>query len=251
MLTIERRNYILDVLKRDGRVVALALSAELQVSIDTVRRDLRDLAAEGRLQRVHGGALPISPASDSFTERRRHLTPQKVSIAARAAQIVANGMVIVMGGGITNVQTAERFQRDLRATVITHNPPVAIALAEHPHVEVILVGGRLDKYTMVTVGPEAVNGFQRVRADLCFLGVCSLHPEVGISDFHYDDVQVERAMIACAAEVVALASSDKLNTAAPFVVGPLSELNMLVTDHEAGSDLLQPYRNAGIEIFQA
>jgi DeoR/GlpR family transcriptional regulator of sugar metabolism len=250
MLAYERRNYILDVLKRDGRVVVPALSAELQVSIDTIRRDLRDLAAGGSLLRVHGGALPISPASDSFNERRRHLTPQKVSIAARAAQIVVDGMVIVMGGGITNVQTAERFPRDLHATVITHNPPVAIALAEYAHVEVILVGGRLDKYTMVTVGPEAVTGFQRVRADVCFLGVCSLHPEVGISDFHYDDVQVERAMIACAAEVVALASSEKLNTAAPFVVGPLTELNVLVTDHEADGELLQPYRAAGIEIFQ-
>jgi DeoR/GlpR family transcriptional regulator of sugar metabolism len=249
MLTAERHHYILEVLKNEGRVLAPLLSEQLGVSIDTVRRDLRDLAGEGRLQRVHGGALPISPASDSFSERRRHLTPQKVSIAARAAKLVENGMVIVMGGGITNVQTAEHFPIGLHVTVITHNPPAAVALAEHPHVEVILVGGRLDKYTMVTVGPEAVTGFQRVRADLCFLGVCSLHPEAGICDFNYEDVQVERAMIDCAAEVVALASSEKLNTTASFVVGPLSELNVLVTD-ETSDDLLRPYRAAGIEIFQ-
>jgi DeoR/GlpR family transcriptional regulator of sugar metabolism len=250
MLPVERRNAILEMLKRDGRIVVPALAETLDVSIDTIRRDLRDLAAEGQLQRVHGGALPISPARSRFVDRQRNLTPQKVSIAARAAQLVQNGMVVVMGGGITNVQTAERFPQELHATVITHNPPLAVALAEHPNIEVILVGGRLFQYSMVTVGAETVEAFQRIRADLCFLGVCSLHPEVGISNIHYDEVQVQRAMIACAGEVVALASSEKLNTAAPFVVAPLAELNMIVTDQDVSDEELEPYRKAGIEVYQ-
>ena len=250
MLSAERRKYILDVLKRDGRVVVPALSEELGVSIDTIRRDLRDLSAEGQLQRVHGGALPTSPANTSFSDRQRHLTPEKISIARRAAQLVQNGMVVVMGGGSTNVQTAEHFPLDLHATVITHNPPVAVALAEHPDVEVILVGGRLFKYTMVTVGAETAEAFQRVRADMCFLGVCSLHPEVGISNIHCDESQVQRAMVACAGEVVALASSEKLGTASPFVIGPLSDLNLIVTDHGISTEALGPYKAAGVEIIQ-
>jgi DeoR/GlpR family transcriptional regulator of sugar metabolism len=250
MLSAERRKYILSILKRDGRLVIPALSAELGVSIDTIRRDLRDLAAEGHLQRVHGGALPSSPAGTSYMDRQRHITPEKISIAARAAQLVQNGMVVAMGGGITNVQTAEHFPDDLRATVITHNPPVALALAEHPNIEVILVGGRLFKYTMVTVGSETVEAFRLLRADLCLLGVCSLHPEVGISNYHYEEVLVQRAMIACAGEVVALASSEKLGKAAPFVIGPLSELNLIVTDQGIDSQSLDPYRAFGIEIIQ-
>ncbi|RPI30913.1 MAG: DeoR/GlpR transcriptional regulator [Chloroflexota bacterium] len=250
MLSAERRNYILDVLKREGRVLAPALSEELGVSIDTIRRDLRDLAAEGHLQRVHGGALPSSPANTSYTDRRRNLTPAKVSIAARAAQMVQNGMVISMGGGITNVQTAEHFPRELHATVITHNPPVAVALAEHPNIEVILVGGRLFKYTMVTVGSEAVEAFRRVRADLCLLGVCSLHPEMGISNIHYEESLVQQTMIGCAGEVWALASSEKLGTAAPFVIGPIHDLNLIITDQGVSDEGLAPYRAAGIEIVQ-
>ena len=250
MLSVERRNYILEVLKREGRVEVPALSEKLGVSIDTIRRDLRDLAAEGRLLRVHGGALPTSPAATSFIDRQRQLSPEKISIASRAAQLVQNGMVIVMGGGITNVQTAEHFPLDLHATVITHNPPVAVALAEHPHIEVILVGGRLFKYSMVTVGAETTEAFSRVRADLCFLGVCSLHPEVGISNVHYDETQVQRAMIACSGDVVALASSEKLGTASPFVIGPLTELNLIITDHGITQDALIPYRAAGVEIIQ-
>ncbi len=250
MLTAERRKYILEILKREGRVVVPTLSSELGVSIDTIRRDLRDLAAEGLLQRVHGGALPSSPADTSFFDRQRHLTPQKVSIASRAAQLIQNGMVVMMGGGITNVQTAQRFPHDLHATVITHNPPVAIALAEHPHVEVILVGGRLYKYTMVTVGAQTAEALQRFRADLCFLGVCSLHPEVGISDVHYEEAEVDRVMIASSGEVVALASSEKIGTASPFVIGPLSDLNLIITDRGISDETLAPYRQSGVEIIQ-
>ncbi|HMD90835.1 MAG TPA: DeoR/GlpR family DNA-binding transcription regulator [Anaerolineaceae bacterium] len=251
MLSAERRKLILNILKRDGRVVVPALSGELGVSIDTVRRDLRDLAAEGQLQRVHGGALPSSPASTSFTDRQRHLTPEKISIATKAAQMVENGMVIVMGGGITNVQTAEHFPYDLRATVITHNPHVAVALVDHPEVEVILVGGKVFKYTMVTVGAETVEAFRRIRADLCFLGVCSLHPEVGISNVHYDESQVQRALIDCAGEVVALASSEKLGTAGPYVIGSLSELNLIITDQKITDEAIEPYKALGIEVIRA
>ncbi|MDR3577319.1 MAG: DeoR/GlpR family DNA-binding transcription regulator [Anaerolineaceae bacterium] len=251
MLSAERRQLILNILKRDGRVVVPALSDELGVSIDTIRRDLRDLAAEGSLQRVHGGALPTSPAITSFTDRQRHLTAEKISIAVKAAQMVANGMVIVMGGGITNVQTAEHFPYDLRATIITHNPPVAVALADHPQVEVILVGGKVFKYTMVTVGAETVEAFRRVRADLCFLGVCSLHPDVGISNVHYDEAQVQRALIDCSGEVVALASSEKLGTAGPFVIGSLNELNLIITDQKISDEAIAPYKALGIEVLRA
>lgn len=159
-------------------------------------------------------------------------------------------MMIAMGGGSTNAQAAQHFPADLRATVITHSPPVAMALAEHPNVEVILVGGRLFKYTMVTVGAETVQAFQRVRADLCFLGVCSLHPEVGVSNLHYEEVLVQRAMIACAADVVALACSEKLGTATPFVIGPLTDLNLLITDLGISDEALAPYKSLGIEVLQ-
>lgn len=251
MLTAERRDFILNVLKREGRVVVPDLSEALGVSIDTIRRDLRELAAEGRLTRVHGGALPVSPAATSYTDRLRHLTPEKISIASRAAQLVLDGMVIVMGGGSTNVQIAERFPTHLHATVITHSPPITNALSQHPNIEVILVGGRLYKYTMVTIGAETVDAFKQIRADLCFLGVCSLHPEMGITNIHYEETQVQRALIACAGEVVAPASSEKLGTAGPYVVGPLRELNLIVTDQNATEDTLSAYRSLGIEIVQS
>ena len=202
------------------------------------------------MKRVHGGALPVSPATTSYADRQGELTPEKISIAAKAAQLVQNGMVVVMGGGSTNVQAAERFPYDLRATVVTHNLPVAVALGRHPNVEVILTGGRLYKYTMVTVGTETIQAFQHLRADLCLLGICSLHPEVGISDIHYEEAQVQRAMIACAGEVVALAASEKLGTASPHVIGSLSELNLIITDKGIRKERLEPYEALGVEVVQ-
>jgi DeoR/GlpR family transcriptional regulator of sugar metabolism len=126
-----------------------------------------------------------------------------------------------------------------------------MALSEHPNIDVILAGGHLYKYTMVTVGAETVDTFRKVRADLCFLGVCSLHPEVGISNIHYDEVLVQKALVACAGEVIALASSEKLGTASPFVIGPLSDLNLIITDQGISDEALSPYKAFGIEIMRA
>lgn len=251
MLTAERRNYILNQIKLEGRVVAQSLSDELGVSIDTIRRDLRDMAAEGLLQRVHGGALRASPAINSYVDRQRHLSAEKVAVARAAARLVENGMVVVIGGGITNVQAARHLAPDLRAVIITHSPPVAEALAEHPDVDVILIGGKVFKHSLVTVGAETVEAFRSIRADLCLLGVCSIHPETGISIPDYEEALVQRAMIACSAEIAALASSEKLGTAAPFGVAALNELNLIITDDGVDPATVELYRARGIEVIVA
>ena len=248
MLTAERKQYILGVLRHDGKVVAKALSDELGTSEDTIRRDLRELAAEGLLQRVHGGALPISPAHASFAARREQATWAKRTIARRAAEVVRPGQVVLMDGGTTNVLVAELLPRDLEATIVTNSPPLASVLADHVQVEVILLGGRLDKHSMVTLGEATLDALKMVRADLFLLGVCSLHPEVGISTPNLEEAYLKRAMIANAAEVVALASPEKLNTAAPYIVGPLTDLSEIITERTVPDETLAPYRAPGITV---
>src|SRR5579864_6271027 len=181
MLTAERRRSIMQALQRDGQVLASELSKTLHVSEDTIRRDLRELAASGRLQRVHGGALPRSPAIASFTERQQQAAGAKEAIAQAAIQFIRQDQVIILDGGTTPLQVAQHLRPDLRATMITHSPPIALALAEYESIEVILIGGKLNKRNLVTVGAAAVEAFRDIRADLCFLGVSSLHPEVGIT----------------------------------------------------------------------
>ncbi len=251
MLTAERRRYILQVLRRDGKIVAKTLSEELGTSEDTIRRDLRDLSSEGLLQRVHGGALPFSPAATTFAARRDQAASAKRTIAQAAANMVRPGQVVLLDGGTTNLQVAELLPATLEATVVTNSPPVAVALADHPHIEVIVLGGRLDKHSVVTHGEVTLDGLRLVRPDLYLLGICSLHPELGISTPNLDEAYLKRAMIAAAAEVVALVSPEKLNTAAPYIVGPLTELNEILTSRTVDEATLRPYRDLGVTITQA
>ena len=253
MLTDERRALILDRLRTHGRVLAADLTAELGVSSDTIRRDLRDLDEAGLLRRVHGGALPRHGDAAPFQARARRAPAAKTSIARRAAECVHDGQLVVLDGGTTTLEVARALTANprLRARVITTSPPIALALADHPGLEVTVVGGTLRPNSLVTVGAEAIGALAPIRADVVFLGVCGLHPQIGITTDDLEERHVKATMIDGAAEVVALADHDKLGTAMSVVVAPLSAVTCLVTDAEADDEALAPYRALGIEVLRA
>jgi DeoR/GlpR family transcriptional regulator of sugar metabolism len=251
MLTDERRDLILDRLRTNGRVLAADLAAELVVSSDTIRRDLRELDEAGLLRRVHGGALPRHGDATPFAVRERRAPAAKASIARKAAQLVTDGQVVVLDGGTTTLELARALREELRATVITTSLPIALALADHSGLDVTVIGGRLRPRARVTVGSATVDALRAVRADILFLGVCGLHPEIGVTVCDLEERHVKAAMIDGAAEVVALADHDKLGTALPFVVAPLRNVTQLITDAEASSDALAPYAALGIDVLRA
>lgn len=251
MLTDERRSLILERLRTQGRVLAADLTAELEVSSDTIRRDLRELDDAGLLRRVHGGALPRHGDASSFAARARRAPEAKASIARRAAACVRDGQVVVLDGGTTTLELARALRDDLRASVITTSPPIALALADHPGLEVTVIGGTLRRDALVTVGAAAVEALRVIRADIVFLGVCGLHPEIGVTTEDLEERHVKAAMLDGAGEVVALADHDKLGTAMPVVVAPLSAVTHLVTDAAVDGGALAPYRALGIEILLA
>jgi DeoR/GlpR family transcriptional regulator of sugar metabolism len=251
VLTEERRRHIVERLRRDGKIVASDLSSDLDVSEDTIRRDLRELAAAGLLQRVHGGALPRTPTNPSYTVRQGESPQAKDAIARAAARLVRPGQVILLDAGTTTLQVAHHLPADLRATVVTNSPPVAIALAAHEAVDVIVAGGRLYKESLANIGAATIEALGRIRTDICFLGVAGLHPDAGISVLAYEEADVKRAMVDGAGEVVALASAEKLGTAAPYVVGPLDLLTQIVTERMAPNEVVEPYRMLGLSIVLA
>jgi DeoR/GlpR family transcriptional regulator of sugar metabolism len=169
------------VLRRDRRLIAKTVSQSLGLSEDTIRRDLRELASEGLLQRVHGGALPASPAMADLAVRQQVSQTGKVAIGRAAARMVRPGQVVILDGGTTAIQIARHLAPDLRATIVTHSPSVAVELADHSGVEVELIGGRLFKHSMVAVGAAAAEAIARVRADIYFMGVTGIHPELGLT----------------------------------------------------------------------
>jgi DeoR/GlpR family transcriptional regulator of sugar metabolism len=249
VLTAERRREILSLLERDGKVVASELVAALGVSEDTVRRDLRELAAGGLVQRVHGGALPPPPAGGSFDQRLGVARETKAHIAEAAVPLLEGANVLLLDGGTTALELARRLPREREYTVLTNAPPVAAVLAHHPRAEVVLIGGRLLKDAQVTVGSAAVDALRQVRADVCVLGICSLHPELGVTATDHDEAHVKRAMVEVSAEVIALATADKLRTISPWFVAPLQDLGYLVTD--ARDDVTADYAARGISVVRA
>ncbi|MFC5473732.1 DeoR/GlpR family DNA-binding transcription regulator [Paraherbaspirillum soli] len=251
MLTSQRKKHLLDLLALDGRIVAKTLSEQLGLSEDTIRRDLRELAKEGLLQRVHGGALPASPAMAVFAERENISADAKSAIGRTAAGLVQPGQVVFVDGGTTAVQLVRHLPADLRATVVTHSPSIAVELLNHPHIEVIMIGGRLFKHSIVALGAAAIEAIGRIRADLYFMGVCSLHPEAGIGTGDFEESCVKRALCDAAAETIVLASPEKLDTASPFQIVPLSRISRIVVDSTVPEHLIAPYSALGISISLA
>jgi DeoR/GlpR family transcriptional regulator of sugar metabolism len=246
MLTAERKQAILERLEHDGRVVASQLVTSLGVSEDTVRRDLRDLADQGLLHRVHGGALASAPATVSFARRLEVGQEEKIALADAALPLLDEARVIVLDGGTTALELARRLPPLYAGTVVSNAPPVASALASHPNAEVVLVGGRLLKDAQVAVGAAAVEALRTVHADVCVLGICSLHPDAGVTTLDNDEADVKRAMVACSGVVIALATADKLRSASPWVVASLADVDHLVTD--GGDELTRAYTTAGINV---
>jgi DeoR/GlpR family transcriptional regulator of sugar metabolism len=246
MLAAERRHKILARLDRDGRVVVSELVTGLSVSEDTIRRDLEELAGRGLLHRVHGGALASPPETLPFERRLEIDREEKVALAEAAVPLVEAARTLVVDGGTTALEVVRHLPPTWDGVVVTNAPPVATALAVHPRAEVVVVGGRLLKDEQVAVGPAAIDAFRAIRADACVLGVCAFHPEIGVTTANDGEAQVKRAMIACSDEVVALATSDKLNQANPWVVASLDEIDHLVTD--GGKKLTRAFAAAGVSV---
>jgi DeoR/GlpR family transcriptional regulator of sugar metabolism len=251
MLTTQRKQLILSRLKRDGQIIAKDLSQELELSEDTIRRDLRELAQEGVLQRVHGGALPVSPAIADFAAREQIATAAKTAIGRSAAQMIQPGNVVIVDGGTTAVQLVRHLNPELEAIIVTHSPTIALELVQHPRIEVVLLGGRLFKHSVVAVGAATIEAIARIRADLYFMGATGIHLEVGLSTGDLEEAHVKRALIASAAETIVLGSSEKLNAASKYVIAPISHISGLITEKAVPNSVIAPFRKLGLAVTRA
>ncbi len=248
MLTTQRKKLLLARLAAEGQLVAKALAHELGTSEDTIRRDLRELAAEGRLQRVHGGALPASAAMGDLALREQVSAADKVALGRFGASLVRPGQVVILDGGTTALQVARHLAPGLRATVVTHSPTVAVELARHAGIEILMLGGRLFRHSMVNVGADVIAAASRLRADLFFLGATGVHPDAGLSTGDAEEAAVKRALHERAAETVVLASPEKLMAASPFVIAPLAAASLLAVPRATPARVTRALRAGGVEV---
>lgn len=253
LLAEERKLSILEELKLKGKVTVTNLSKLLNVSEDTVRRDLRDLAEENKLKKVHGGAMPISPAIKPYETRSYQDQDLKLKLAQVSAKLAKDGQVIFVDSGTTCLAIAQSFDANLQATIVTTSPHVVIALSRHKNLKIILIGGVVNTEDMTVIGATTYDSLTKIHADLCFLGVCSIHTSLGITTTDQEQAKLKSVMIENSAKVVATATVEKLDTASAFYVSDVSTLSYIVTDAKGAKDTkggLEPYRNLNIEIVE-
>lgn len=250
MLTIERKALIIERLRRDGRLVAKAFAEEMDLSEDTIRRDLREMAAEGLLERVHGGALPLKPALPDFAERRGLATDEKRRLGAKAASLVQPGQIVFLDGGTTNAEIARALARDIAITVVTHSPTIAAELEHHPSAEVMLIGGKLYKHSMVAVGAVASAAIAAIRPDIFFLGVTAVHPRYGFSTGDFEEAAIKRQVVAQSARTYVAVTSGKFDHASPVTIMPLEAATGVIAG-DTPDESLDMFKTAGLEILRA
>lgn len=251
MLASQRKQQILHILAEEKQVMSGDLSQRFRISEDSIRRDLRELAAEGKLQRVHGGALPVSQAIAPIETRKSVQIVSKQTIAQRAVELIQPGQVVIIDGGTTTGEMVRLLPENLVCTVVTHSPGIAVALVEKPLIEVILIGGRLFKHSVVSVGSAALESISRINADLFFMGVTGVHHRAGLTTGDYEEAGIKRALAARAAETVVMASQEKLNSASAFAIGDLGLASTLIVDTTLDEALRQQLAIDGVEIVYA
>lgn len=248
MLKKERQTYILHNVNLHNRVMVTDLSEEIKVSEDTIRRDLQQLADDGKLIKVHGGALSKS-FHNSFNSSVVYAMENKKIIAQKAVSLIKEGMFVLTSGGTTIIEMAKALPKDLHATFITGSVPAAFEYMHHPNIEIILIGDKLSKGSQITVGGEAIEKIKQIRADICFLGINALHINHGLTDNDWEVVQVKKAMMESSAKTVLLTISEKINTTQRIRICDTKNIDILVTELHESDEILNPFKKIGVEIL--
>jgi len=250
MLSEERRRKILDLVQRDGRVVVTDLARRFSTSLITIRKDLEHLHQQGRIERAHGGALPLDAAAlrdPSLHEKERLHRKEKFRIAAAAARLVQPGQVIILDSGTTSTAVARATKHIRNLTVITNAVNIAAELAG-ADIEVILTGGVLRKNSFSLVGPLAEDSLRHITADLLFLAVDGFDIPYGLTTPNLLEARVNRAMMESAKATVVVCDSSKFGRRSLSLIASTSAVHHTITDNKISSKYLRGLREAGIKV---
>jgi len=249
MLKRERQAYILRQVNLHNKVLSNSLSTEMDVSEDTIRRDLHELSETGKLIKVHGGALSPSFNKIAFPLNNVYAQTNKRIIAQKAISLISDGMFVLTSGGTTIIELARALPQALSATFISGSIPAIVEYMNHPTIDVIVLGDKVSKVSKITIGADALSRIKNLKADICFLGINAIDLEHGITDNDWDVVQLKQQMIASSQKVVCLTISEKINSMQPIHVCAVNKIDILITELPADDPLMMPYVAAGITVL--
>ncbi|MEP3387450.1 MAG: DeoR/GlpR family DNA-binding transcription regulator [Reichenbachiella sp.] len=248
MLKEERQHIILEEIANNNKVHSNTLSKKLNVSEDTIRRDLKELSEIGHIKKVHGGAManptvPEAITSQKISDQREHLV-----IAQKASGILESHKVIVMEGDESNLILAGILPPDFSATVFTNSLKVATRLFEYPNIETFMLGGKISRRSPVTSGLEVMDALADIHADICLLEASSLHHDIGMTDGDRERAQIKKKIISHSSNVITMCLSRRVGSIKPFKVDGLERITTLITELDEDDAQLGTFVNKGIKI---
>ena len=245
----DRQKIILREVQLHNRVLLNDLAIMLEVSPDTVRRDIIELDTSDKLKRVHGGAQAISYQPYNYNEHEIYFHDEKMNIAAKAVPLIKENSISLISGGTTNLELARILPEELSSTFFTPSLPIAMQLLEHERIEVIFLGGRLSRSSQIALGSNVLNTLANIKFDNCFLGTSYLDSDHGLSEFDWEVVQLKQAMINASRKIISLTISEKLGTTQRYKVCDIGSIDVLVTELASTDSKLDIFHQHGLEIL--
>jgi DeoR/GlpR family transcriptional regulator of sugar metabolism len=244
----ERHAFILKQVNLHNRVLSNDLSLLLNVSEDTIRRDLNELAEEGRVEKVHGGALSCS-FSGIYQKQQVYAVDKKKMIAAKACKLIKDNMLILVGGGTSVREMVRLLPKTLSATFCTISITIAEELLHHQNLEVIMLGGKISHSSKVVMDGDVFFKLGDLYFDLCIMGSNGIDEVKGLTENDLEIIPLKKAMIKASRKTAVLSISEKLNTRQRGVVCPLTQVDYLVTELDPADVLLSNYHIEGLTIL--
>ena len=245
-----RRNKILELLARDGKVRVSHLKQILDVSEVTIRNDLSELEKAGHLERTSGGAVLTMKNfyNMDFQRRKHHKAEFKQAIGCAAADLVQDGETLMINSGTTTFFTAIELKKHKNINIVTNSLAIAVELGEYPTFRVILLGGEINSHYSFTYGNDALTQLKKYKADKCILSVDGVSCESGLTTYHAQEAEVNISMMERSRRTIIVADYTKLETESFFNICDLSKADYWVTNNCANEELLAKIRERGIEI---
>ncbi|WP_030377383.1 MULTISPECIES: DeoR/GlpR family DNA-binding transcription regulator [unclassified Streptomyces] len=253
MYAPERQQDILRLARDAGRVDVVSLADHFQVTAETIRRDLKTLDRAGLVRRVHGGAIPAGRLDfePDLAERESTAADEKDRIAKAALAELPPDGTLILDAGTTVARLAAALPLDSELTVVTHSLPIAARLADHPGIQLHLVGGRVRHRTRAAVDAWALRAYTEIRADVLFLAANGFSAAHGLTTPDLAESAVKRAAVAAARRVVLLADSAKHGQEHFARFGGLDDVDLLITDSGLSPEDAAAIESAGTEVVRA
>ena len=250
-----RTQKILQELLRDGVISVERLSKRLKISPSTVRRELAELEHAGLLRRTHGGAIRVEPMLyepfrhvSSFGAQEQQHAAEKRRIGLAAAEIIQDGDIIALGAGTTTTQVARSIRHRKGITILTNAINIAMELSHRADLKVIVTGGTMSGDWFALTGPFAISSVCEMFVDKVFIGVDGIHPEHGLTTNYPDQAAVHRSMLRQARQRIIVADHTKMGDIGTALIGPTSDINLIITDKGLSSKIAAQFAAKKIEL---